>query len=161
MNEVVEKKNSTHQGRNIRFAREFKGLSQQDLGDKINKQQSEISKIENQEVIENEILERIAHVLDISADFLRNFDFRSATKNFYNDATIHSAGKSQDVVNQGDQSQIFNYYPLEQVMEMTTKLLNMQKEHYEKEMRLLEEKHEIDKEKTLLKQELEFLKSSK
>jgi hypothetical protein len=34
MSEVVEKKNTTHQGRNIRFAGEFKGLYQQDSEDK-------------------------------------------------------------------------------------------------------------------------------
>ena len=36
MSETTESKNTINQGRNVRFAREFRGISQEDLAHKIN-----------------------------------------------------------------------------------------------------------------------------
>lgn len=158
MNETAEKKDTVHQGRNVRFAREFRGLSQEALGDKINKQQSEISKIENQKTVDDEILEQIALALEVSADFLKTFDFENATKTFYinNNVTVNGADNSQDRVNQyqSGEQEINNNFPLEEIEKLTDKFLGLQKE-------LLEENHKLDKENALLKQELQFLKNKK
>lgn len=158
MNEVSEKKKIIHQGRNIRITRESKGLYQKELGDKINKNQSDISKIENQEIIEDELLEQIALALEVPTDFLRNFDLDTATKTYNNTTTINSPESSNELVNnqgEGKQENINIYnYPIEEFKDFAENTLKMQKE-------LLEEKHILDKENALLKQELEFLKNKK
>jgi len=163
MSETAEKKDTVDQGKNVRFARESKGLSQEALGDKINKHQSEISKIENQKTVDDEILEQIALALDVSADFLKYFDFDSAAKYYTNngDSTINSAENSHDTINQnqGGEQEIINNYPIEQFAKATKEFLEMQKEHYEKEQQIIAESAKKDIEIALLKQQLESLKN--
>jgi len=160
MRQVAEKKNTIHQGKNVRFAREFKNLSQQNLADKLNKQQSEISKIENQETIDDELLEQIALALEISSDFLKKFDFEDTAKNYFNNTTVNSENSHDLVNNQGT-----IYYPVDELADFTEKFLNMQKEHYEKELTLVEKFHkkevELEKENALLKQKIELLEKGK
>ncbi len=152
MNEVAERKRIIHQGRNVKITRESKGLYQQDLADKLNKQQSDISKIENKEIIEDELLKQIALALEVPVDFLKNFNLDEHVKSYYNHSTNTFTETSHDnEVNQGDQ---YYYFSVEEFTELNDRFLKLQKE-------LLEEKHELDKENALLKQELEFLKNRK
>lgn len=158
MSQTAENKNTVHQGRNVRFAREFKGISQEELGHRINKYQTEISKIENQRLVDDEILEQIALALEVSPDFLKTFDFEDAANNYYNYSSYlfndeaHDNRLEQDQIEIEKQENIYN--PIKEYKELTEKTLNMQKE-------LLEKNHELDKENALLKQELEFLKNKK
>lgn len=155
MSETAENKNTIHQGRNVRLVRQFKGLSQEALAYMLNKQQSEISNIESQVNLDDEILEQIALALDVSADFLKSFDFEETAKNYYNQSTntINAAENSHDEVNlnQGEQNY---YFSIEKFNELNDKFLKLQKE-------LLEENHVLDKENALLKQELDSLKNKK
>jgi Predicted transcription factor, homolog of eukaryotic MBF1 len=160
MSETTESKNTINQGRNVRFAREFRGISQEDLAHKINKHQSEISKIENQGTVDSEILEQIALALEISADFLKVFDFEDTAKNYYNYSTNTFAETSHD--NEVNQAQeIINNFPIDQFAKATSEFLEMQKEHYEKEQQIIIDSSRKDTEIALLKQELEFLKNKK
>lgn len=155
MNETAEKKKIIHQGRNIKITRESKGLYQRDLADKLNKQQSDISKIESLETIEDGLLKQIALALDAPIEFLKNFDLESATLAYNNHSNITFTETSRfNEVNQVQKQEITNNFPIEQFSEYTRKFLDMQKE-------LLEEKHQLDKENALLKQELALLKGKK
>ena len=160
---MTEGKNTINQGKNVRFAREFRGISQEDLAHKINKHQSEISKIENQGTVDSEILEQIALALEVSADFLKAFDFEDTAKNYYNYSTntTNSAENSHDTVNQGHIERVEYNYPIEELAQFAEKFLNMQKEHYEKEYQIVIDVSKKDIEIALLKQELEFLKNKK
>lgn len=168
MNDTAENKKMVHQGRNVKIVRESKGMYQKDLGEKINKLQSEISRIESQDIIDNDLLETIALALEIPVDFLKNFDLDTAAKayNMDNDATLNGAENSHDTVNQvAEQDNIINNYPIEDFKELTEKMMNKQHEQTEwmlnMQRELLEEKHELDKQIALLKQELEVLKNKK
>lgn len=57
METVTEKKN-IHHGNNVRLARAWKKITQDDLADRLNLYQSEVSKIESQEEIEDKTLEK-------------------------------------------------------------------------------------------------------
>ncbi len=155
MKEATEIKNTKRQGKNVRLARDLRGLSQQELAEKLNKQQSEMSRIENLDSIDDELLDQIALALDVSPDFLRNFDLTQHAKTFNNEATINSAENSQDTLNQGNDTveNIYNY-PIDQFKDFAENTLKLQKE-------LLEEKFQIEKDYALLKQELEALKNKK
>lgn len=155
MSQTDDKKNTVHQGRNVRIAREFKGLSQESLGFYLNKQQSEISKIENQAIVNDEMLNQIALALDVSPDFLKSFDLEDVVRNYNNSSSYLFNDEAHD--NKSEQDQIENqyiYYPIDQFKDFANDTLKMQKE-------LLEEKHQIDKENALLKQEIKFLKNKK
>ncbi|MDR2954350.1 MAG: helix-turn-helix domain-containing protein [Prevotella sp.] len=154
MSEATENRNTVHQGKNIRFSREFKGLSQEELAFKINKHQSDISRIENQIKVDDEILEQIALALEVSADFLKKFDFEDAAKNYNNNSSYLINDEAHD--NKLEQNQIEVqeniYYPIEEFKELTEKTINLQRG-------LLEKNHKLDKENALLKQQLELLKN--
>ncbi|WP_051697962.1 helix-turn-helix domain-containing protein [Prevotella sp. 10(H)] len=156
----MKRKKIIHQGRNVKIVRESKGLYQKDLGYKINKEQSDISKIENKEIIEEDLLEQIALALEVPVEFLKNFDLEGATKAYYNTTTVNSEN-SRDMVN--NQGTIF--YPVDELTSLSEKFLNMQKEHYEKEQMLANNFHqkeiELSTEIALLKQELNLLKNKK
>ena len=144
MNEVTENKSIVHQGRNVKIVRESKGLYQKDLGYKINKEQSEISRIESQEVIEDELLEQIALALEVPVDFLKNFDLDTHANTYNNNQTNNLPENSKGNVNQGQGYSVYNY-SVEEFVELTKKFLTMQKEHYEKEQIIIIESSKKDK----------------
>ncbi len=155
MNEAVQKQNTVNQGKNVKFAREFRGLTQDELAFKINKHQSDISRYESSLVVEEEILNRIALALEVDPNFLKSFDFGETSKSFINHSTntINTNDNAQDDINlnQGEQNY---YFSAEEFNEINDKFLKLQKE-------MLEEKYVVEKENALLKQELEFLKNKK
>ena len=167
MNESAEKKKIIHQGRNVKIVRQSRGMYQKELAERLNKEQSEMSRIESLEIIGDELLNQIALVLEVPIDFLKNFDLIENADTYNNtqtNNTINSAENSQDMLNQiqGEQENIVNNnFPLADYKELTEKTMAVQEEYHQKEMQLLEEKYALDKENALLKQELEFLKNKK
>lgn len=137
MSEIAK---ASHQGTNVKIARMVKDVKQNELAEKLNMHQSEISTLESQQVIAEDILQQISLALDIPMNFLKEFDAEEATKTYNNDSVVNSAENGKDTVNvlqgENEQQQTINYFPLTEVMEMTEKLLNMQKDHYEKEILL-------------------------
>ena len=69
-----------HQGRNLKRFREMLGIKQEalafELGDDWN--QKKVSLLEQKEVIEDRMLERIAEVMNIPVDAFRNFNEQQA-----------------------------------------------------------------------------------
>lgn len=63
-----------HHGRNTRFWRNRKGLSQDQLGDKIGKSQQYIWKLEQKEEIEPEVIEQLAEALEIPTEAITDFE---------------------------------------------------------------------------------------
>jgi transcriptional regulator with XRE-family HTH domain len=72
-----------HQGRNLKRFREMLGIKQEalalELGDDWN--QRKVSLLEQKEVIEPELLEKVAKVLKVPAEAIRNFDEERAIYN--------------------------------------------------------------------------------
>ena len=69
-----------HQGRNVRFFRERRGLKQDALADLLGEgwSQKKISVIESKETIDPALLEELASALNVSADTIKNFDEEKA-----------------------------------------------------------------------------------
>ncbi|UKB78203.1 helix-turn-helix domain-containing protein [Chryseobacterium sp. MEBOG07] len=69
-----------HQGRNVKRFREMLGIKQEalahDLGEDWN--QKKISLLEQKEIIENQLLEKISEVLKIPVEAFQNFDEEQA-----------------------------------------------------------------------------------
>ncbi|WP_431610090.1 helix-turn-helix domain-containing protein [Chryseobacterium sp. 'Rf worker isolate 10'] len=82
-----------HQGRNVKRFREMLGIKQEalalDLGDDWN--QKKISLLEQKEIIEDPLLQKISEVLKIPVEAFQNFDEEQAiniiASNFHDNAT--------------------------------------------------------------------------
>ena len=132
--ETAEKTQRQHLGRKIGRIRELRGMKQEALAAELGISQQAISKLEQSEVIEDSTLEKVAKVLGVSAE---------AIKNYSDEAMITSINNFHDnSSNQGQQigsNNVCNFNPLDELM----KALNANKELYERLLASEREKVEI------------------
>lgn len=101
-----------HQGRNVKRFREMLGIKQEalalELGDDWS--QRKISLLEQKEVVEPELLEKIAKVLKVPSEAIKNFDEEAAISyiNTFNDNSV-----SHVIGNYGT----YNFNPIDKWME--------------------------------------------
>ena len=81
---VKDKVNQRHVGRNLQRIRVYLGMKQEALASDLGVSQQEISKIEKQDEIEDGLLTKIAEVLGISTDVIKDFDVEKAICNINN-----------------------------------------------------------------------------
>ncbi len=120
-----------HLGQNVAKLRGLKRLTQKEVAAKLNLTQPEYSRIEQNMVIEDVMLNRIAEALGIEVESIKNLDEQAAIN------IVSSVFHDNSSINH--QSEL-NFNPIDkwvEAIEMNTKL-------YE---RLLEEKNEIIKQK--------------
>ena len=122
---VKDKVNQRHVGRNLQRIRVYLGMKQEALASDLGISQQEISKIEKQDEIEDGLLTKIAEVLGISTDVIKDFDVEKAICNInnYKDATI-SPGATATVY--AAHTQQIN--PIEKVVELYERLLKSEQE---------------------------------
>lgn len=127
MTETIEKRNQRHDGRNVQKVRVYMGVKQEGLAYDLGISQSEVSKIEQQEVIDDELLTKIGGVLGVSPDVIREFDVERAIYNInsYKDATI-SDGATTTVY-----AATQNINPIEKIVELYERLLQSEREKIE------------------------------
>lgn len=77
---VKDKVNQRHVGRNLQRIRVYLGMKQEALASDLGVSQQEISKIEKQDEIEDGLLTKIAEVLGISTDVIKDFDVESVCR---------------------------------------------------------------------------------
>jgi len=122
-----------HIGRKISRLRELRGLKQEALALELGISQQAVSKLEQSEVIEDEVLEKVAKVLGVSAEGIRKFS-DEAVINYINNFTDNS-------VNQGPigNQNICNFNPIDKIVE----LFEENKKLYERLLQSEREKVEI------------------
>lgn len=108
-----------HTGKNIAKIRLFRGMKQWTLGHELGMTQQEISDLEKQEEISDDLLEQISEILGVSVDGIKNFDEQAVIYNInhYND--IHD-----NVYQAGSGTQIFNE-PSEKIAQLYERLLDL------------------------------------
>ncbi|WP_312899983.1 helix-turn-helix domain-containing protein [Chryseobacterium taichungense] len=119
-----------HQGRNVKRFREMLGIKQEalafDLGEDWN--QKKISLLEQKEVIEDPLLQKISEVLKIPVEAFQNFDEEQAiniiSNTFHDEAFIGNSGGT------------YNINPLEKIITLHEEKIAL----YE---RMLKEKDEM------------------
>src|SRR5258705_10352613 len=91
--ETIENPRLKHTGKNLQKVRVFLGVKQDALATDLGMSQQAVSKIEQQEEIEEGLLSKIAEVLGVSPDLIKDFDEERAVYNInnnnYRDATIN------------------------------------------------------------------------
>jgi transcriptional regulator with XRE-family HTH domain len=114
-----------HQGRNVKRFREMLGIKQEalavELGGDWN--QRKVSLLEQKEVIEQEMLERVAKVLKVSSEAIKNFDEENAVNIISN------------TFNEGSVLNGINYYPtfnpIDKIIELYEALVKSEREKVE------------------------------
>ena len=125
--EIKEKENRRHVGRNLQRIRVYLGMKQEALAADLGVNQQVISKIEKQEEIEEGFLKRIAEVLGISEEVIKDFDVEKTIFNInhhnYKDANISEGATTYAIVQQINQ--------LEKIFELYERLLKSEQDKIE------------------------------
>ena len=125
--EIKEKENRRHVGRNLQRIRVYLGMKQEALAADLGVNQQVISKIEKQEEIEEGFLKRIAEVLGISEEVIKDFDVEKTIFNInhhnYKDANISEGSTTYAIVQQIN--------PLEKIVELYERLLKSEQDKIE------------------------------
>ncbi|KQM51514.1 helix-turn-helix domain-containing protein [Chryseobacterium sp. Leaf201] len=132
-----------HQGRNVKRFREMLGIKQETLAFDLDISQQKISQLEQKEIIENDLLQKISEVMKIPVEAFQNFDEEAAINIISN--TFN------------DQSNGYNYYPtitinpVEKWLETLEEIKRLNEEKADLYERMLKEKNEtIEKLEKLL-----------
>ncbi|MCF0075351.1 helix-turn-helix transcriptional regulator [Dyadobacter sp. CY261] len=80
-----------HIGHKIGRIRELRGLKQESLAYELKVSQQTVSKIEQSETVDEELLEQISKVLGVSVEGIKNFN-EDAVFNYFNNFNDNSAG---------------------------------------------------------------------
>lgn len=107
------------------------GVKQEYIANELNMTQQTISKLEQKEEIENEILEKVAKVLNVPMDAIKNLNDEAAT-NYIN--TFYNNQGNGFIANN------YTFNPIDKVVELYERLLTAEKEKVAMMERLLEEK---------------------
>lgn len=125
--EIKEKENRRHVGRNLQRIRVYLGMKQEAQAADLGVNQQVISKIEKQEEIEEGFLKRIAEVLGISEEVIKDFDVEKTIFNInhhnYKDANISEGATTYAIVQQIN--------PLEKIVELYERLLKSEQDKIE------------------------------
>ena len=125
--EIKEKENRRHVGRNLQRIRVYLGMKQEALAADLGVNQQVISKIEKQEEIEEGFLKRIAEVLGISDEVIKDFDVEKTIFNInhhnYKDANISEGATTYAIVQQIN--------PLQKIVELYERLLKSEQDKIE------------------------------
>ncbi|HEY0895014.1 MAG TPA: helix-turn-helix transcriptional regulator [Sphingobacteriaceae bacterium] len=124
---------ANHIGRKISRIRELRGIKQETLAAELGVSQQAVSKMEQSEKIEAEVLEKVAKALGVAVDAVKNFS-DEAVFNYFNNFSDQS-------VNQGPigSNNVCNFNPLDKLVEA-----------YEENKRLYERLLQSEREKTEL-----------
>ncbi|WP_294197850.1 MULTISPECIES: helix-turn-helix transcriptional regulator [Chryseobacterium] len=125
-----------HQGRNVKRFREMLGIKQEalafDLGEEWN--QKKISLLEQKDVVEESLLQKISEVLKIPVEAFQNFDEEQAINVISNTFTSNDTS-TLNAINSN-----CNFNPLDKMVELYERMLQQQKEMIEKLEQLLQNK---------------------
>jgi transcriptional regulator with XRE-family HTH domain len=81
--ETSTKPLNTHIGRKISRIRELRGIKQETLAYELGVSQQSVSRMEQSEVLEDDVLENIAKILGVTTDAIKNFS-DEAVVNYFN-----------------------------------------------------------------------------
>lgn len=94
--ETMSKPGNTHMGRKIGRMRELLGMKQEALAVELGVSQQTISKIEQSEKIEEEVLDKIASILGVSSEAIKNYS-EEAVINIISSTLHDNAGSINNI----------------------------------------------------------------
>ena len=130
--ETSTKPSNTHIGRKISRIRELRGIKQETLASELGVSQQTVSKMEQSEVLEDDVLEKIAKILGVTTDAIKNFS-EEAVVNYFN--TFNQTVSSSNF----GHNNTCTFNPLDKLME----LVEENKKLYERLLQAEKEKNEL------------------
>ena len=125
---------SIHEGRNVKRIREILGVKQDSLAFDLGLSQQAISQLEQKEALDADMLERIAKVLKVPVEAIKNFDEQAAINIISTNFTSHDHSTMNGV----------NYYPtfnpIDKVVELYERMLKDKNEMIDRLEALLKAK---------------------
>ncbi len=82
--ETTAKPSTTHIGRKISRIRELRGIKQETLASEMGVSQQTVSRMEQSESIEDDVLEKVAGVLGVTAEAIKNYSDEAVIYNIQN-----------------------------------------------------------------------------
>lgn len=123
--ETATRKRPIHLGDHVRRMRTALGVKQSALASELGTTQQNISRIEQEEDVDEGTLERIGKVLGVSAEAIRNFDEEAAINIVSNSFT----SQDSSTINAINVQPTFN--PVDRVVELYERLLQVEREKNE------------------------------
>ncbi len=120
-----------HHGRNIKRLREMLGVKQESIAIELDMSQQTISKLEQKEEIDDKVLQKVAQVLNVPIDAIKNLN-DDATTNYIN--TFYNNQGNGFIANN------YTFNPVDKVVELYERLLTAEKEKVAMLERLLDGK---------------------
>ncbi len=128
--ETADYTNVVHIGRKIERIRRLRGMTQTQLGDSLGISKQAISKMEQTEQLDDQRVKQIAEALGVTEEGLKNFHEEKVlynTINFYENCGVNSTS-----INAHAETGTINNFPIEKTIEMFEKLLQKEREKFEK-----------------------------
>jgi transcriptional regulator with XRE-family HTH domain len=87
----MENEQTRHHGKSIRAIRQLRGMKQDTFAKKLGMSQQNVSKMENKKTVNDEQLQNVAKVLDVTANMVKTFDEKVVVNNnfLFNDQIIN------------------------------------------------------------------------
>ncbi|HEU5052957.1 MAG TPA: helix-turn-helix transcriptional regulator [Hanamia sp.] len=117
-----------HEGRNVKRIREMLGIKQDALAIDLGLSQQAISALEQKEALDKDMLEKIAAVLKVPVEAIKNFDEEKAIYNIQNNADTSS---NNSIIN-------YQFNPVEKIIELYERMLKEKDEMMARLEKLLE-----------------------
>ncbi|WP_295795917.1 helix-turn-helix transcriptional regulator [Mucilaginibacter sp.] len=127
----METSTNTNVGRKIGRIRELRGIKQETLASELGVSQQTVSRMEQSEILEDDVLEKVAKILGVTPDAIKNFS-EEAVFNYFNNFHDNSTG---------DFRHHCTFNPLDKLME----LVEENKKLYERLLQAEKEKNELFK----------------
>lgn len=123
---------ATHIGRKISKIREIRGLKQEALASELGVSQQAVSKMEQSERIEEDVLVRVANALGVTPEVIRNYSDEAAIYNIQN----NYEGAHSEVEHFGNNNNC-TFNPLDKLMEAIEEIKQLHEENKKLYERLL------------------------
>ena len=107
-----------HHGYNVKRLREILGVKQEDLAERLQLSQQTVSRYENSEMLDDDVLDKIAKALNISIETIKSFSEDSVVN-------IFSGTWNDNSVAQNYQP---TFNPIDKVVELYERMLQTEKE---------------------------------
>ena len=122
MNSDILMMPKVHQGKNIRRFRDILGIKQEILAVELNMTQQAVSKLEQKEVIDDETLNKVAGVLNIPVEAIKNMTDENAINIVANTFTSHDTSTLNLNVNYHP-----TFDPMDKIVELYERLLEAER----------------------------------
>lgn len=118
-----------HHGRNVKRIREMLGIKQDFMATSLGLSQQAISQLEQKEVLDGPVLQKVSKVLGVSEEAIKNFSEEAAVNIFSN--TLHNTNG------------LVNYFPTFNLADKWIEAIEENKKLYERLLQAEREKNEL------------------